>query len=255
MKCGEQMNSLRRDRMLKYIEDNAAATLKQLHALFPGVSTMTIHRDLAYLAKKGAILRIRGGAQAASNAVEPVFEAREQENSVFKDAMAKKALALIKPGSSVFLDAGTSCLAIARQMPDIDISIFTIGPNIAIELMRLRNPSINICGGNLNRANLALSGQNTLDMISEINIDTAFIGTGGYTHENGFTGGKESEARTKSLVVKKARTVVALMDSSKISKVLPFSFARLTDIDFVINDGRLPDDFIAEAQRLNVSII
>ncbi|MEI6579258.1 MAG: DeoR/GlpR family DNA-binding transcription regulator [Eubacteriales bacterium] len=249
------MNGLRREKLLRFIEENEAATLKELNALFPDVSLMTIHRDLEYLEQRGTILRVRGGAQAIGIAIEPVFEAREQENSGPKRIIAQKALSLIKPGSAIFLDAGTSSFALARLMPDINVNIFTIGPNIAIELMKLNNPSINICGGNLNRANLALSGQNTLDMVAEINIDTAFIGTGGYTHENGFTGGKESEARAKALVIKKARTVVALMDSSKLDRILPFTFAKLSDFDYVVNDGRLPEDFLEEAQRLNVTVI
>jgi DeoR family transcriptional regulator, fructose operon transcriptional repressor len=95
------------------------------------------------------------------------------------------------------MDAGTSCFSLAKLMPDIYINIFTTGPNIAIELMRLNNPSINICGGNLNRANLALSGQNTLDMIAEINIDTAFIGTGGYTNEKRFYGRQGKRSKNK----------------------------------------------------------
>jgi len=249
------MNGLRREKLLRYIEENEAATLKEMKALFPDVSLMTLHRDLEYLEEQGAILRVRGGAQAIGAAVEPRFEAREQENSGSKNIIAQKALTLIKPGSVIFLDAGTTSFALARIIPDINVNIFTIGPNIAVELMKLDNPSINICGGNLNRANLALSGQSTLDMIAEINIDTAFIGTGGYTHENGFTGGKESEARTKSLVIKKARTVVALMDSSKLGRILPFTFAKLSDFNYVINDGRLPEEFLSEAARLNVSVL
>ncbi len=241
--------------MLKFIEENESATLKQLHALFPRLSAMTIHRDLAFLAQKGAILRVRGGAQATSNTVEPEFEVREQENSLLKESMAKKALSLIKPGNSIFLDAGTSCFALAGLMPDIDINIFTTGPNIAIELMKLDNPSINICGGNLNRDNLYLSGQNTLDMISEINIDTAFVGSSGYSHESGFTGGKESEARVKSLIVKKSRLVVALMDSSKIGKTLPFTFAKLSDFHYIIDDGRLPEYFLSDAANLNITVL
>lgn len=241
--------------MLEFIEEHGSATLKQLHALFPRLSAMTIHRDLEFLAHKGAILRVRGGAQAVSNTLEPEFETREQENTTFKKHMAKKALSLIKPGGSIFLDAGTSCFALAGLIPDIDINIFTTGPNIAIELMKLDNPSINICGGNLNRDNLYLSGQNTLDMISEINIDTAFVGSSGYSAKSGFTGGKESEARVKSLVVKKARIVVALMDSSKIGKTLPFTFANLSDFDYVIDDNRLPEHFLNDASNLNITVL
>ena len=140
-------------------------------------------------------------------------------------------------------------------LQDMELSVFTTGPNIAVELMKLSRPSINICGGNLSRDNLALSGRSTLDMIAGINIDTAFIGTGGYTAESGFTGGKESEAAVKALVISKARTAVALTDSSKIGRILPFTFARLPDFNAVVNDGRLPASFLDEAKRLNITVL
>lgn len=249
------MNSVRREKILGFIEESGAATVKQLSALFPGVSLMTIHRDLDFLEAENLIERVRGGARLPQSSVEPRFETRERVNSGYKRIIAQKALLLIQPGSAVFIDAGTTGLALARLLSDMELSVFTTGPNIAVELMKLTRPSINICGGNLSRDNLALSGRSTLDMIAGINIDTAFIGTGGYTAESGFTGGKESEAAVKALVISKARTAVALTDSSKIGRILPFTFARLPDFDAVVNDGRLPASFLDEAKRLNITVL
>lgn len=241
--------------MQAHIQEKGAATLKELHTLFPDVSLMTIHRDLDFLEANGFIHRVHGGAQAVGNLVEPGFEARENENSAYKRKMAQKALHLIKPGNAIFLDSGTTCSALAEVLPDTDISVFTTGPNIALTLMRLNKPSVNICGGSINRANLAVSGQSTLDMLKNVNIDTAFIGAGGYSSASGFTGGRESEAKVKELVIRKARTVVAMVDSSKLSRILPFTFARLADFHIVVDDGRLPDDFLEEARKLNITVI
>ncbi|NLP48042.1 MAG: DeoR/GlpR transcriptional regulator [Clostridiales bacterium] len=249
------MKAYRRERILSFLNENKAATIKELHSLFPEISLMTIHRDLKFLEEKGALIRVRGGAKSVGRDLEPIFTARELENSEAKKQMAIKALELIKPGSSIFLDAGTSCLALARSLPDLEMTIFTNAPNTGLELMNLQKPSINICGGNLNRANLSLSGQNTLDMLENINIDTAFIGVGGYTDQSGFTGGKENETLVKKLLIRRSMKVVALMDSSKIGKVLPFTFAQLEDFDYIINDGRLPEDFLALAKENHVKII
>ena len=43
------MNTLRQARIKEYIEHKSVATIKELHALFPEVSLMTIHRDLDVL--------------------------------------------------------------------------------------------------------------------------------------------------------------------------------------------------------------
>jgi len=192
---------------------------------------------------------------SASLITEPKFEARDSENRIHKQAIAKKAVSLIKPGGSVFFDAGTTTTALAKIMPDIDIKIFTTAPNIALELMHLKIPTINLCGGSLNRANLALSGSFTLDMLEKINIDTAFLGVSGYDEMSGFTTGQESEAKVKSLVLKKSRTTVAMMDSTKVSRILPFTFGTLAEFTHVIVDGELSPEFVQKAAKCGVKII
>ena len=164
-------------------------TVKELSALFPDVSLMTIHRDLEKLEQEGVISRTRGGAVSTvqgGSITEAKLEARMHTNMKAKREMAAKALTLVEQGSAVFLDAGTSSLALAQALPDMDVNIFTTGPNIALELGRLSMPAIHMCGGTLNRFNQAVSGQSTLQMLEHINIATAFVGVSGYTDEGGF---------------------------------------------------------------------
>ena len=59
------MNQLRREKIGKYIQEKGAVTVKELSALFPDVSLMTIHRDLEKLEQEGVINRTRGGAVSA----------------------------------------------------------------------------------------------------------------------------------------------------------------------------------------------
>ena len=137
------MNQLRREKIGKYIQEKGAVTVKELSALFPDVSLMTIHRDLEKLEQEGVINRTRGGAVSAvqgSSITEAKLEARMHTNMKAKREMAAKALKLIEQGSAVFLDAGTSSMALAQAMPDMDVNIFTTGPNIALELGRLSDP-------------------------------------------------------------------------------------------------------------------
>ena len=234
------MNSIRQNLIRDYIEKNNVVTIKDLQSLCPDVSLMTIHRDLDALAKSGAVVKVRGGARSVRHAGDLGFDVRLQENNAGKMEMARKALSLIHPYSSVFLDASTTNLMLARALPDIDLNIFTTGPNIGLELCRLHNPNITLCCGTINRKNMALSGQNTLEMLEKINIDLAFIGVSGCSAEAGFTCGTESDMVVKRQVIRKARTSVVMCDTAKFSRLMPYTFADFCDVDYLISDGEVP---------------
>ena len=248
------MNLLRKETIGKYIQEKGAVTVKELGALFPEVSLMTIHRDLEKLEREGVITRTRGGAIAVTQGSSPTeakLEARMQTNMKAKREMAKKALKLIEPGSAIFMDAGTSSIALAQTLPDMDLNIF----NVAIELSRLSAPTIHMCCGTLNRLNQAVSGQSTLQMLRGINIALAFIGVSGYTDQGGFTCGKEDEMLVKRLMVERAGKKVILMDSSKCGKILPYTFGNVEDVDYIITDGEVPASLRERAEKAGTEIL
>ena len=249
------MYSIRQETMRDYIEDQNVVTIKQLQALFPEVSLMTIHRDLDSLEKAGAVVKFRGGAKSVRHAGDVEFNIRMQANNPGKSIMARKALSLLQPHSAVFLDASTTNLALAKVLPDMNLNIFTTGPSIALELCRLHNPVVTMCCGTMNRKNLALSGQNTLKMLENINIDLAFIGVSGCSVEAGFTCGTEADMLVKRMVIQKARTSVLMCGRDKLSCLMPYTFAKFEDVDYLISDEPMPDDFIQAAQGAGVILL
>ena len=249
------MNTIRQQRILDYIEKENVVTIRQLQALCPNVSLMTIHRDLDQLEQAGIIVKVRGGARAVHHSGDLGFDVRLQENNAGKMIMAKKALSLIQPHSTVFLDASTTNLILARCLPDINLNIFTTGPNIGIELCRLHNPDITLCCGRINRKNMALSGQNTLDMLDRINIDLAFIGVSGCSADAGFTCGSESDMVVKRKVIEKARTSVVMCDCGKFSRLMPYTFARFSDVDIMISDGSVPENIVSHLETSGVKLL
>ena len=249
------MNTIRQDAIRSYIEEKSVATIKELHALFPEVSLMTIHRDLDALVIQGAIVKIRGGAKSVRHTGDIGFDIRLRENVAGKLVMVRKALSLIAPHASVFLDAGTTNLMLARQLPDEDFNIFTTGPNIAIALCRLQKPNITLCCGNLNRKNMALSGPNTQQMLESINLDIAFIGVSGCYAETGFTCGTEADMVIKRSVIRRARKSVMMCDSTKFSRLMPFTFASFSDVDYLICDREVPEHIAKAARDHGVTVL
>ena len=249
------MNQIRLERMKAYIEQKNTVTIKELQALFPEVSLMTIHRDLDALTDAGEVIKFRGGAKSVRHDGDPEFNVRIGENNSGKFAIAQKAMELLQPHSSVFLDASTTNLMLARSLPDIHLNIITTGPSIALELCRLHNPAITLCCGTVNRKNLALSGQNTLEMLDGINIDLAFIGVSGCSLDAGFTCGTEGDMLVKRKVIQKARTSVVMCTKEKLNCLMPYTFARFSDVDCLICDEPLPENFRTAAENAGIKIL
>lgn len=249
------MYSIRQEQMREYIEKKNVATIKELQAMFPDVSLMTIHRDLDALQDSGFVVKFRGGVKSVRLAGDPEFNVRMRENNVGKSVVAQKAMELIQPHSSVFLDASTTNLALAKVLPDINLNIFTTGPSIALELCRLHNPVVTLCCGTINRKNLAVSGQNTLQMLQGINIDMAFIGVSGCSVDAGFTCGTEGDMLVKRLVIQKARTSVIMCDKEKFNCLMPYTFAQLSDVDHLVCDGAVPETFAKAAKTTGLNIL
>jgi len=203
----------------------------------------------------GVVVKFRGGAKSVRHNGDPEFDVRIGENNPGKQSIAQKAMELLQPHSSIFLDASTTNLMLAKSLPDINLNIFTTGPSIALELCRLHNPVVTLCCGTINRKNLALSGQNTLEMLEKINIDVAFIGVSGCSVDAGFTCGTEGDMLVKRLVIKKARTSVVLCTKEKLKCLMPYTFANFSDVDYLISDEPLPEAFRIAAKEANMKIL
>ena len=249
------MLNIRQERIKEYVEKNNVATIRELKVLFPKVSLMTIHRDLDALESRGVLVKFRGGARSVRHTGDPEFDVRMRENNGGKRVIADKAMSLLQPHTSIFLDASTTNLILAKNLPDINLNIITTGPNIAIELCRLHNPVVTLCCGLINRKNLAVSGQNTLEMLEKMNIDMAFIGVSGCSVDAGFTCGTEADMLVKRLAIQKAHTSVVMCGSDKFNCLMPYTFAKLSDVDYVVTEGNVPDAFRDAAEKAGVKLL
>ncbi len=242
----------------EYIQTHGEVTINDLMPFYAGYSAMTIWRDLKLLEEQGYIRRVHGGAismLAATPQVEGVYSKRARESVHQKNAIAHAALAFLSPGHSVYLDAGSTLMALANAMGNERYTVVTSGANIAIELSQRHTCDVFLTGGQISENTLSCSGVQAGSFIDSINIDVAFMGTSGYSVKSGFTSGSQSESLLKRRVIEKASQVVMLMDHSKLGRSLPFTFATLSDIDVLICDTTLPEDILALSKKANTRCI
>lgn len=252
------MNSERRNTVRELLASKPFVSLHELEELFPEVSSMTLRRDIEYFEEQGEAIKVRGGARSMkfiTTSMEDAFSLRLNENMGAKEKVAYRAISMIETGRSLFIDSGTTMLKLASLLPDERLTATTTGPNIALELIKKNCPIVNIVGGMLNRDSISVSGNQALRQLGDINIDIAFIVPSGMSAHNGLTSGNYSECELKKLVIEKARKVVVLMDTSKLDKILPYTFAQIAQINVIITDKPLPPDIAEEALKNNVEVI
>ena len=250
----------RQERILQMLEQKSEVQLSGLKEVFPNVSVMTLRRDLISLENEGHVVRTYGGAVstkklASINGEEDAYTSRAAENVEAKITIAAKAAGFIEKGRSIYLDAGSTIMCLAKDMPDDNYSILTSGANIALELIKKTRTSVVATGGLLNRNTLSMSGPNALSLLDTINIDLAFMAASGFSIDNGFTVSNMYECELKRKVVTRAKKTIMLLDSSKLNKDLPFTYAGLEDIDMWICEKKLPSDIISKAKSCEVKLM
>ncbi|MDR0426807.1 MAG: DeoR/GlpR family DNA-binding transcription regulator [Clostridiales bacterium] len=237
------------------LERDGIVYISELVKLFPDVSAMTIRRDLDFLERKGAALRIYGGAQKKTYGSEPYYSFRANKNREAKARIAALGVKLIGEGATVFIDCGTTAMELAKVLPNMPLFVITNAPNIAIELSKRESISVMVLGGQLNRDNYSISGRPAEEMLKSLNIDIAFIASSGLSLKSGFSCGNYNEKEMKAAVLGKARKRLILMDGAKIDKNMMFTFAHFSDIDALITDKPLPVELAEAAGAAGVEIL
>ena len=251
------MKQTRRDFILEELNKNNEIRVSELIALLPDVSEMTIRRDLDFLAKKGFLIRTHGGAKVVPPSSDAPYDldTRLTLNKTSKSIIAKQALSFIDNECSIFFDAGSTTLELASIISNIKVHAITNAPNISIEL--IKNPDIQVIllGGVLNKSTLSVAGAMPLQELENLNIDIAFISASGFSLANGFTNAYADECSLKQKVIRMAKHVIILLDLSKLNKVLPFTFAHLSDVNTIILNQIPPADVMDCIKQMNIRLI
>ena len=186
-----------------------------------GVSDMTVRRDIEALASRGLVTRVHGGATTPGSSVEePGFAAKSGLRTAAKQAIAAAAAALVEPGASVALSAGTTTHAVA--------SALLTTPRLTVVLT----------GGERTPSD-ALVGPVAVAALRRLHVDWLLMGVHGMDAEAGFTTPNLVEAETNRALVHCARQVAVVADNSKWGVVGLSTIATLDEVDVVVTDAGL----------------
>lgn len=213
------------------------------------VSDMTVRRDLEVLHERGLLEKVHGGATAISGlaSFEPGFVAKSSRQQDEKDAIAARAAALVQPGMTIAVSAGTTTYAMAGQIADIPgLTVVTNSMRVAEVLHRTgrRDQTVILTGG-VRTPSEALVGPFTIAQLRSIHVDVVFMGVHGMDAKAGFTCPNISEAETDTTLVAAGRRLVVVADSTKWGVVGIATIARLEQADIVVSDTNLEPEAVA----------
>jgi DeoR/GlpR family transcriptional regulator of sugar metabolism len=211
-----------------------------------GVSDMTIRRDLEVLAERGLLEKVHGGATAAGpgSTEEPGFAAKSARQQPEKEAIARHAARLVRPGTAIALSAGTTTWTLAHFVADVpELTVITNSVRIADVFHRSpRADRTVVLTGGVRTPSDALVGPVAVAAIRGLHVDTLFLGVHGMSARAGFTTPNLLEAETDRELVACAHRLVVPADHTKWGTVGISTIARLSEAHVVISDPGLPEE-------------
>ncbi|MCL2493829.1 MAG: DeoR/GlpR family DNA-binding transcription regulator [Clostridiales bacterium] len=234
----------RKDLILEILRNHSRfVTVSQLsEKLF--ASGATIRRDLAELEKSKLIQRTRGGAiLLESISTEAPMVLRESRNEMQKQIIATIARDYIKDGMTIFMDSSSTVFTLARNLKPIgNLTVITNNLKITWLLSEQKGVTLICAGGRLKERSMSFYGESTIQFISRINADAAFISAVGFTFESGSSDGSEEECFIKRAYLSNSKDKYLLVDTSKLGKEFMYRTAPISAYTRVITENREIND-------------
>jgi DeoR/GlpR family transcriptional regulator of sugar metabolism len=200
------------------------------------VSIDTIRRDVKELDAEHKLRKVHGGAISLG------FTTNSTRNTNIyaldeKMKIAEKASKLLKDGSVIFIDGGTTCLELARTIPEnFEITCFTLSLPVAMELTTKPNVTVIFIGGQISKDAQISIGANAIHNLSEIKVDYSFIGTGYVDSTYGLTEFDWDIVQLKKAVIKAAKKTVLLCISEKLNSQHRYKTCDINAISTMITE-------------------
>lgn len=224
-----------------------------------GTSEDSIRRDLRELASAGHCRRVYGGALPLSPSFGTLAE-RKAEAPLRKAALAVACAKLVetrmRSGGVLFLDAGSTNLAIARALPTrLQAMVATNAPEIAAVLTQHERLELVMIGGRIDRRTGAALGGRALRDAAEIRADLAIIGACAVSAVAGVAAFDAEEAEFKKVVAARAASVATAVINDRLGASAPFVVIPAAQLAMLVVEADAPPAEIAPLASLGVEVV
>ncbi len=246
----------RRNEIERLVNLNKRVLVTELANRFD-VTPETIRGDLLKLEKQGVLVRTYGGATLSGEPGQDLgVKERDTVNSEAKRRIGKRASELIRDGETIFLDASTSALHLARHLKDKKgLTVITTAMSIVTELADCENIKLICTGGLLSKKNMSYVGRFTERMIREnLAANKFFFSCRGVTLTRGLIDSSEDEAEIKRAMLECSDQAIFLCDHNKLGRLGVPVIAPVSALDSFITDIQLDDEWRETLEKYDIDI-
>jgi len=219
------------------------------------VSEHTIRRDLQELSKAGICKKVYGGA-VLQLATAGSFTQRKEQDRATKSLLAQRCVPLLKPGTCVFIDTGTTNLELAKVLPpELNLTVVTNSPEIAAVACKHPRCEVIMLGGLVQSSTGGCVGAPAINQLNGIIFDQAFIGGCAMSPEMGLTGFDYADCEFKKAVIAQSNQVVVALTANKIPAVARYIVAASQQIDVLVVETDLNKAFHQAFRAENIEIL
>ncbi len=245
----------RHHKLLDYLRNNKTLTVADASALL-NVSPLTIRRDFQYLEEKNLITRFHGGASFNSSFSEheTYLEEKKSLNEHIKDCIGQHVASMVPAGSTIFLNSGTTTLAVLKHLNDKKVRVIT---NNALAPASVWSDSIELIltGGECRNRSKSLVGGFATDAISKVYSDYCILGANGISSV-GTTTSVYAETEVNEAMVNKCNgKVIIVADSSKVGRSYNFFSVPAHKIDTLVTDTTADPEELKKLSDQHIEII
>lgn len=245
----------RQRRICELLRAEGRVTVEALAARF-GTSQVTIRTDLSTLESAGALTRTHGGALSAPDTDQPL-DVKQLQHRAEKLRIAAAAAALIRDGETIILDSGTTTAQIARRIRTLgltSINVITNALNIAALLIDVPSVRLIMPGGILRRESNSLSGHMAEAALASLQADRLYLGADAIDPELGVMTPHLPEAQLNAQMIRIARQVVVVADSSKLLRRNISLIAKVEQLHLLITDRAAPAEAVEQLRQRGVEV-
>ena len=235
----------RRDTLLRTIRTrgylNVAEAADEL-----AVDTSTIRRDLARLESLGLIERSHGGAIPVRDEAEVPLGRKIGLQVAEKRAIAHEVARHIPNGSTVILDAGSTCLLVAQALfAHSGLTVITPDVSIAAELITRTDLRLIVPGGEAVPETSTVLSQEAVEMVRRMHVDVAIMGADAVDARGASNLNSAVVPFKRAMIGSAARTILAT-DHSKLNTRKLISVATLNELALLVTDAGFPESVVAD---------
>ncbi|MED1437020.1 DeoR/GlpR family DNA-binding transcription regulator [Aeribacillus composti] len=245
----------RHRKIVEIVNKKLSVRVAELSKMF-SVTEETIRRDLEKLEKEGRLLRSHGGAVSIEKdqQLELSYLEREVTNAKEKKAIAAEAVKLIQPGDQIVLDASSTAWYMAKELPNIPLTVITNSIKVAIELSVKDQIKVMSTGGMLSSKSLSYIGPLAERSLETYHVNKVFLSCKGVHLEGGLSDSNEWQALIKKKMMEIADKTILLVDSSKFGVRTFALINHLEKVDEIITDSNIHPAYKKEFEGKNTKI-